>query len=154
MNQVRIGAGLVAAVLVFGGAGWWSARLAASPTPAAEAEAEKPRRVHVDGKALAEATIEVTAALLRDDAKAARSALDRMEKACRRLAPEEDEFFGASVIYHDKALHKVLNGSREYSGAGLLDRTFDEFIWVQRTCRQCHTAAREEGLLPATGPLW
>jgi len=149
MSRLRVVASLGLVVLAFGG--WWSTQLTASPAVASETE---PRRVHSDGKALAEALYEVTAALLRDDTKVARAALDRMEEACRRLEPEEVEFFGSGMITLDRALHKVLSGSREYAGAGEVERTFDEFIWVQRTCRQCHTLAREQGLLPKKGPLW
>ncbi len=151
MRHTRVVARLAVVVLALGGAGWWSTQFTASPAVASETEQ---RRVHSDGKALEEALLEVTAALLRDDAKTARLALDRMEGACRRLPPEEDEFFESRMITLDRALHKVLAGSREYSGAGEVERTFDEFIWVQRTCRQCHAVARERGLLPKTGPLW
>ena len=151
MSHRRVAARLAVVVLAFGGVGWWSTQFTASPAGASRTEQ---RRVHSDGKALAEALLEVTAALLRDDAKAARPALDRMEEACRRLPPEEDEFFESGMITLDRALHKVLTGSREYSGAGELERTFDEFIWVQRTCRQCHALAKEQGLLPKKGPLW
>ncbi len=151
MSPIRIAGSLVVAVLALGGLGWRSTQLTASPTTGDETET---RRLHVDGKALAEALLDVTAALLRDDGKAARLALDRMEEACRRLPPEEAEFFGSGLITLDQALHKVLTGSREYSGAGEVERTFEEFIWVQRTCRQCHALARDEGLLPKTGPLW
>ncbi len=149
MSHLRVVTSLGLVVLAFGG--WWSTQFTASPAVASEPEH---RRVHSDGKALAGALLEVTAALLRDDPKAARLALDRMEEACRTLAPEEDEFFGSGMITLDRALHKVLAGSREYSGAREVERTFDEFIWVQRTCRQCHALAREQGLLPKKGPLW
>ncbi len=151
MSCKRVVARLVVVVLACGGAGWGFTQFTGLPVVASETET---RRVHSDGKALAEALLEVTAAVLRDDAKTARLALDRMEEACRRLAPEEDEFFDSGIITLDRALHKVLTGSREYSGAGELERTFDEFAWVQRTCRQCHAIAREQGLLPKKGPLW
>ena len=151
MGHVRVVARLALIVLACGGIGWGASQFTASPPAANETE---PRRVHKNGKALAEGLLEVTAALLRDDAKAARTALDRMEEACRRLPPEEDEFFGSGILILDRALHKVLSGSREYSGAGEVERAFDEFVWVQRTCRQCHALAREQGLLPKTGPLW
>ena len=149
MRHIKIVASLVT-LLALGCVGWWSTQLKASPAMASETE----RHLHTDGKALAAALLDVTAALLRDDGKAARLALDRMEESSRRLPPEEAESFGSGMITLDRALHKVLSGSREYSGAGEVERTFDEFIWVQRTCRQCHALAREEGLLPKTGPLW
>ncbi len=149
MRRIKVIAGL-ATLLALGCVGWWTGQLTASPAMASETEPH----VHSDGKALAVALLDVTAALLRDDGKAARLALDRMEKACRQLAPEESEDFGSGIITLDRALHKVLSGSREYSGAGEVERTFDEFTWVQRTCRQCHALARDEGLLPKTGPLW
>jgi len=100
------------------------------------------------------AAARATAALLRDDAAAAKQALEELDAACRRINPEEDETFGSGTRTLDQALHKVLGNTREYVGAGELDRAFDEFVWVQRTCRQCHALARERGLLPSTGPLW
>lgn len=118
-----------------------------------EGEEQAPR-VHSDGKVLAEATLEATEALMRDDGAAARRALDRMEQACRQLAPEEGPSFFDGILTLDRAFHKTLTNSREYSAAGEVDTTFDEFIWVQRTCRQCHALAREAGMLPQKGPLW
>lgn len=111
-------------------------------------------KVHADGKAMGRAAVRASAALLRDDPAAAKQALEELEAACRRLGPEEDETFGPGARTLDQALHKVLGNTREYVGAGELDRAFDEFVWVQRTCRQCHALARERGLLPSEGPLW
>ena len=52
---------------------------------------------------------------------------------------------------YEEALHKVLGNTREYVVSGEMDRAFDEFTWVQRTCRNCHRLARERGLLPTKG---
>jgi hypothetical protein len=117
-------------------------------------EATATAKVHVDGKAMERAAVRASASLLRDDPVAAKQALKQLDAACRRLNPEEDETFGPGARTLDQALHKVLGNTREYVGAGEMDRAFDEFTWVQRTCRQCHVLAREHGLLPSKGPLW
>lgn len=126
--------------------GWIAAPAGDEPAPDA--------KVHVDGKAMGRAATAATAALLRDDPVAAKEALRQLEASCRRLSPEEDDMFGPGARTLDQALHKVLGNTREYVGAKEMDRAFDEFTWVQRTCRHCHALARERGLLPAKGPLW
>lgn len=99
-------------------------------------------------------TLRVVRAFLRDDPETAQAALERLDASCRRLAPEEDERFGAGARTLDQALHRVVGNAIEYAGAGQTERAFDEFVWAQRTCRRCHALAREQGLLPAKGPLW
>jgi hypothetical protein len=98
--------------------------------------------------------VEAVGALMRDDPVAARAAVKRLQAACRRLAPEEDDTFGRGFGNLDQALHKVLGGTLEYLAAGDPEEAFNEFVWVQRSCRQCHALARERGFLPAAGPLW
>jgi hypothetical protein len=137
---------VLATIAVACAAGWF---VASEPDESAAAP-----KVHRDGKALGRATVEAAGALLRDDATTAKSALERMEAACRRLAPEEDETFGPGSRTLDQALHMVLGKARENVGAGEMDEAFAEFWWVQKTCRDCHALARERGLLPSEGPLW
>jgi hypothetical protein len=137
---------ILAAVAAASTAGWFVASEPDEPVAAP--------KVHRDGKALGRATLEAVGALLRDDAATAKQALERVEAACRRLAPEEDATFGPGSRTLDQALHMVLGKTREHVGTGELDRAFDEFWWAQRTCRECHALARERGFLPAEGPLW
>ena len=145
--------------LLVAGAAWWALQPEAATRPPEEktngAEtAESLPRVHRDARAMRETLVEVTMALLRDDAKAIRAGLDRMEAACRSLGNEDREVFDSGIVNLDQALHRTLAGTRESSGAGDVDATFDEFLWTQKTCRRCHAHAREVGLLPATGLLW
>jgi hypothetical protein len=144
--SIRTARAILAAVAAASLVGWIAAGERDEPTATA--------KVHVDGKALGRACSKATAALLRDDPVAAKAALIQMEEACRRLTPEEDATFGSGARTLDQALHKVLGNTREYVAAGAMDRAFDEFTWVQRTCRNCHALARERGLLPLKGPLW
>lgn len=144
--SIRTTRAILTVIAVASLVGWIAAGAGDEPTATA--------KVHVDGKAMGRACSKATAALLRDDPVSATEALRQMEASCRRIAPEEDETFGAGARTLDQALHKVLGNTREYVGAEEMDRAFDEFTWVQRTCRQCHALARERGLLPAKGPLW
>ena len=117
-------------------------------------EQAKPVSVHVDPVVMARAVVAASSALLRDDPKAAETALGQLEGACRRLNPEEGEALGKGFRNADQALHVVLANTTSYVRAGALDRAFNEFVWVQRTCRDCHALARKSGRLPADGPVW
>ena len=120
------------------------------------ADSTSPERAsfHSDGKAVERAALEVSRALYRDDAAAARKALDSLEKLCRRLNPEEEETFGSEIVSTDRAYHLALDRTRELAGKGQAEQAFEQFFWVQRTCRACHGFARDRGMLPAKGPLW
>jgi hypothetical protein len=113
-----------------------------------------PVRFHDDPQAVLTAMLDVHRAFYRDDAAATREALDRLERSCRRLAPEDDARQGSDVVAFDRAYHVTLSRAREFSGAGDLARAFDEIVWVSRTCRSCHDFARRAGRLPEGGPLW
>jgi hypothetical protein len=109
---------------------------------------------HQQPQAVLEAWLAANRASLREDAPAAREALDRLERACRRLAPEEVDSHGSELVAVDKAYHATLSRAREFAGAGELTQAFDEIVWISRTCRSCHEIARREGRLPASGPIW
>jgi hypothetical protein len=136
---------LVIAVAV-GAGGWWLA--------AAEDLTDPLPPYHADGKKAGQAAIQAAGALLRDDRAVAREALGQLRTAYGQLAPEEIERFGSRWRILDQALHRVLANTREYVGAKEMEQAFDEFVWVQRTCRHCHDLARQSGLLPADGPFW
>jgi cytochrome c556 len=118
-------------------------------------ESDKPApRVHLDAEAMARAVVETMDALMRDDAEAVRAPVKRIEESCRRLHAEDDDDFAPGFRNLDQALHKVLTGTRAYAAAGDVDEAFTEFVWVLRSCRQCHEYARQKGFLPSEGPLW
>jgi hypothetical protein len=130
--------------------------LAALVSLGALAETPAPPRpaFHSEPQAILEALLEANRAALREDAASVRAALDRLERGCRRLAPEEADSQGADVLALDKAYHAALTRAREFAGAGELTTAFDEMVWVARTCRSCHDFARRAGRLPASGPIW
>jgi len=129
------------------GTGWLASRFAA-------AETATPERVHTDGKAMAEGVVQAFDALLREDLVAARVAIKRLQTSCRPLNREADEIFAPGFRNRDQALHKVLNGTMGYIADGEPEAAYTEFVWVTRTCRECHALARDAGLLPKTRPLW
>ncbi len=110
----------------------------------------KPAPVHADTDRVVEAMTETLGALLRDDAAAARRALDRVDAQLRELKAEEQVHFGRDIVSYSRAVKGTLNVARESSGAGNLERTFHEFISIQKTCRVCHDFARRQGLLDTT----
>ena len=134
------------AVLV---AGVW----VASGRAADEATIE-PARVHSDAAAMEQAALEVLEALMRDDLQPVGPAVKRIEAGCNTLYPEDDDRLGQGFRNLDQALHVVLRGTRGYVAAKSADEAFTEFVWVLRTCRECHELARLRGHLPATGPMW
>ena len=85
---------------------------------------------------------------------AARQAMDGLEKHCRRMEPGDADDYGRDMLSLDRAYHKALDRTREHAGAGEVDAAFDAFFWVQRSCRECHATARDQGRLPAEGRLW
>jgi len=135
-------------ILLIVASSWVATRLVAS-----EAE-NPPPRVHRDADAMARAVVETMDALMRDDAEAIRAPVKRIEESCRRLHAEDDDLLAPGMRNLDQALHKVLTGTRAYASAGNVDEAFTEFVWVLRSCRQCHEYARQKGFLPKEGPLW
>jgi hypothetical protein len=106
---------------------------------------KEPRRLpspHTDGKAAEQAVLDATLAFLREDLKAARPALDRIEAACRRLGDDDRETYGPEVVSYDRAFHTALDVSREMAGSGNLQRSWEQFMWVTKGCRGCHEVAR------------
>jgi hypothetical protein len=136
----------ILAGLVFVALGSWAGH--AAP------DGERPVKVHAAGAAMERRTIEVTGALMREDPDAVLVALDALAAACRQLTPADVDMLGHRFRTLDQAMHRVIGRTKAYAEAGHLDEAFDEFVWVQRTCRQCHTESRRKGLLPTDGPLW
>jgi hypothetical protein len=121
---------------------------------AAGAAGDTPRRepIHGDPVALERATLDATTALLRNDARATREALDRIEAHCRRLMPEEDLTYTKDIVIVDQGMHKPLTLAREEATRGDLDEALNMFVWVLRSCRSCHRLAAEAGKMPSSHP--
>lgn len=145
---VAAGATLLGALLTAG-----LPRTGAGGTPAIEKplaeEAPDVERLHGDAKNIEQAVLDATRAFMREDSAAARKALDRLANESRELAPEDDARYGSAVLNYNRALRVTLDRARESAGKGELEPAFDQFVWVQRTCRICHGLARERGLLAA-----
>jgi hypothetical protein len=121
-----------------------------APPGAASTTGREP--VHGDAAALERATLDATTALLRNDARATREALDRIESHCRRLMPEEDVVYSKDIVIIDQGMHKPLTLAREEATRGDLDEALNMFVWVLRSCRSCHRVAAEAGVRPASRP--
>lgn len=120
----------------------------ATATPATEQPEGRDAGLHVEGRALEQAVMDAALAFVRDEASLVRAALDRLEENCRRLKVEQGERYGSEIVVHDQAFHATLTKAREFATKGMLQEGFNEFAWVQRTCRSCHALARARGLLP------
>lgn len=109
--------------------------------------------VHPDPAALEQALLDAVRALVRDDPVAARTALDRVEKGCRRLGQDEIPSFSSDLVEYDAAVHLTIDRTREFSARGDLDRAQEQTWWLQKGCRKCHEIARKDGLMapPPTG---
>jgi hypothetical protein len=104
--------------------------------------------VHADTRGLEDAVLEATAAYLHEDGAAARKALDGIAANCRVLRLEDEEALGREVVVYDGAFHTTLNRARELASRGDLEESFNQFVWVQRSCVACHRLARRAGLSP------
>lgn len=117
------------------------ALLAAVPLGAEEPRPPLPSP-HPDGKAAEQAVLDATLAFLREDLKAARPALDRIEAGCRRLREDDLATYGSELVSYDRAFHAALDVSREMATAGNAQRSWEQFMWVTKGCRTCHGLAR------------
>ena len=120
---------------------------------AATASEPAKTKYHRDAKAMEQASLAMSRALIVEDMQAAREALEAMVAVSPPLEPEAKEIYGRPIYDADRALQQTLTRAREFAALDNVKRAFDEFIWVRRTCLSCHDISREAGRLPATGPL-
>ena len=121
---------------------------------ASEDEAAAPTvKFHTDAEAMQRDTAAAIDALMADDLEQLRGIVERMEAGCRELTPEEGDALGPHFRNRDQALHVVLNGTIGWIDKKNPNEAFTEFIWVLRTCRECHALARAAGYLPPQGPI-
>jgi hypothetical protein len=115
---------------------------------AGDDEATPPERrpVHGKGSDVERLVLEAARGYLREDAAAAKRALDGVAKAFDGLRAEEESIYGEAVVNYDQAFRVTVDRARELAAAGAFDESFDQFVWIQRTCRICHAQAREAGL--------
>jgi hypothetical protein len=147
MRNHRARIGMVVAALVLLGAAPQATR-----TPDVEPAQERPAPLHSDVAALERAVVDTTLAFVREDCKAAREALLRLDAGCRRLSLDESPAPPQDVRLYDQAFHKTIDLAREFLMGEQLERAFDQFVWAQRACRTCHDMARADGLMPAKTP--
>lgn len=111
------------------------------------------RTLHSDGKAMGQATVAVSRGLIYEDVETVRQALGELGRSSPALKVEDKEIFGKEIYDADRAFHQTLVRAREYATQGVISKMFDEYIWVQRTCLNCHEISRGQGLLAASGPI-
>jgi hypothetical protein len=110
------------------------------------AEREDAVRFHPDPAAVERSILDATRALLRDDSRGTRRALDALEEGCRRVNAEEESRLPSDVVAWDLAFHARLDMAREFAARGKIEDSFDSMIGVQRACRGCHEKAVEHGI--------
>ena len=120
---------------------------------ASEEEAAPTVRFHEDAEAIQRDALAALDALMVDDLEKVREAVGRMEAGCRKLDPQSGAELGPYFRNRDQALHVVLNGTIGWIDKNNPKEAFTEFVWVLRTCRECHDLARSAGYLPAEGPI-
>ncbi len=135
--------------------GWWLVVLLSGwPAPAAPAGSEDaavgdpaepgPEVVHVDGAAFEAALLDAVRAFIRGDATGAETAMALMEEKCHRLT--SDAAIPEEIQSYDFAFHAALTRAREFASRGDYDRSFEQFVWIQKGCRGCHALAVEHGV--------
>jgi hypothetical protein len=105
--------------------------------------------VHLDARALENATLEAERATLRDDVEALVPALEEVSKLTRRLEK------GAAGRYEpirgvDRGFHVALDAAIEAARNGDLQGAVSQTHWVTVGCRKCHVEARLNDLLANT----
>ena len=103
-----------------------------------------PAPVH-DGDLL-ERSIELSRALLSEDAAAAYEAARRLHAGCRVLMPEDLDHYGSAIRSIDKTFHAALLQTRELIAQGQVEEALGQQAWVERSCLICHRLAREQAL--------
>lgn len=137
-------------LLLLGVAGERSDTRAQEMTATVPAQPAAGARVHGSGRELERAILDAALAFLREDPAGAKRALDGVAASFPGLRVEDEERFGQAVVDYDEAFRVTVNRAREMAGAGALDASFDQFVWIQRTCRICHEQARGAGFDVAT----
>jgi len=116
------------------------------PAPAEESPDDAgPRRVHRDPEAVVASVLETTRALLAEDGHSARVAMDALNEATPPLDPDLDEIWGSEILTLDQGFHTTIDRVREYATAGRVEDAFNQFVWVERACLQCHGLVRASG---------
>jgi hypothetical protein len=108
--------------------------------------AAEPAPVHSAPGVTERELIAVIQALVREDAVGSRASLERLKATVRSVQSDEADTLSSDLVVHAQAFRAALARARESAGAGELMRAFDDFYWAQRSCRQCHEAARRQGI--------
>lgn len=112
----------------------------------AEAESVMSVPIHPNGASVERALQTVWAGYIRDDATLMRDGLDRLERDCRRIGPDESTTVPKQIASIDRAFHAALDAAREFAGAGDVERSYEYLKWLPLGCRKCHVQAAEAGL--------
>lgn len=112
----------------------------------AGADGERPEPVHRDPVALERAAGDAIAGYARDDARRVERALDIVAEQVRVMRVEEQAVYGNAVGY-SRSFEISNNLAREYANGDMLDESYDQYVWVMKGCRTCHTIVIKEGLV-------
>lgn len=101
--------------------------------------------VHADVPALERAAGAALVAYARDDAAGVAEALEIVAAQVRVLKVEEQERYG-NVVGYSRSFEVSNNLAREYADGEMLDQSYEQYVWVMKGCRTCHTIAIEAGV--------
>lgn len=138
-------------VAMAGSAAVLAAHAGRSPAPSPAPSATRPAPIHVDAADLERAMLDADKAFLYGDGAAARKALDRAEKDCRRLSPDDVPAWPRAMIDQDGGMHMALDRAREYAARGRIEDAIGAMVWAMRACRNCH-ALRDKGTTTPAEP--
>lgn len=139
---------LVAVVL-----GLWT--LTVAQTDRAPAEPASPPRepFHRDAADLEAAMVDLTRAVMRDDAGGAGVALARIAQLePRRFEADPRPELPGDMPAVERAFHQTLDAARAAVERPDLATVLDQQRWMIMACRRCHAVARREGWM-APGPV-
>ena len=137
-------------ILVLLLASWASFPGVVAESPGADGSESSPR-AHADPREVQRAFVDALDALLANEPKRAKLALDRVAKASPPLMPEMAKHLGKTVVGSDNSFQKLLNLAREVANQGDNAFAFRYHQGLQRTCIQCHDYARQDGVFVRSG---
>lgn len=109
---------------------------------------DSPGGIHPDPDALMAAFLDAARAVVVGDNKGLKAALDRVQKGCERIGDLDDTPYPPAIRNIDQAFHSSVNIARELAGDEKTRQAYEQYLWVERGCWLCHSAARKQGLMP------
>ncbi len=101
--------------------------------------------VHADVPKLERAAADAMLGYARDDVGRVQRALDVVAEQVRVLKVEERPYYG-EVVSYSRSFEISNNLAREYADGEMLDESYEQYVWVMKGCRTCHTIAIQAGV--------